>query len=165
MSTQIFTIPSISGKSSTSFKKCSATLLSASYGQGRNQSMAQQLTKDGNILSLLLKSSPIGDMANTIWTFYLHFCKKSIHISLSPKFLNPGTFLFTSLMLSMIFMISSAAEYKFGISPLLRTLLTSSRKDSRIIYVSFNKKTVYFSSTPQLMNSFCLMSSLQALKS
>lgn len=34
-----------------------------------NQSMVQQLTRDGNLRSLLRKASPIGLMANTIWSW------------------------------------------------------------------------------------------------
>jgi len=127
--------------------------------------MAQQFTKEGNIRRRRLKSSPIGDIARTMWTLDLHLFRKSSQMSLSPQFLKPGRFLFTSLMFSMIFEISSAAEYRFGISPLFKILFTSSRKASIIICVSLSRKTVYFSSTPHYMNNFCLISSLHALKS
>ena len=49
-----------------------AVLLSASYGHGKNQSIVVQLTKVGNVLSLLLKESPTGENTNTICRFFLH---------------------------------------------------------------------------------------------
>lgn len=56
-----------------SFKKWSATDCNASYGHGKNQSIVQQLTKEGNILKRRLKSSPIGDIANTTCKFFFDF--------------------------------------------------------------------------------------------
>ena len=44
-----------------------ATLSKASSGHSLNQSSVQQLTKEGNILNLLMNELPKGDMANTTW--------------------------------------------------------------------------------------------------
>ena len=44
-------------------------------GQSVNQSRVQQLTKLGNILSLVVKTSPKGDMAKIIWMLALTLIK------------------------------------------------------------------------------------------
>lgn len=43
-----------------------ATATNASFGQGWNQSIVQQLTIDGNFLTRFRKESPMGDMDMTI---------------------------------------------------------------------------------------------------
>ena len=48
----------------TSFRNFSATAKRASPGQAVNQSMAQQLTSEGNNLNLSRKAEPIGENAN-----------------------------------------------------------------------------------------------------
>ena len=50
---------------STSLNLSIATLSKASSGHSLNQSSVQQLTKEGNILNLLMNEFPKGDMANT----------------------------------------------------------------------------------------------------
>jgi hypothetical protein len=46
-----------------------ATFNKASVGQLENQSIVQQLTSEGNFKSLVLKTSPNGDIAITQWIF------------------------------------------------------------------------------------------------
>jgi hypothetical protein len=81
-----------------------ATSSKASFGQGKNQSIAQQLTSEGNILSLRLKSSPIGDIARTICKlFFAYVANFSLIFALSSAIsLKSGFDLFASFTDSMI---------------------------------------------------------------
>lgn len=54
----------------------------ASSGQGKNQSIVVQLTSVGNVLNLLLKSYPTGDIQITICRFFLHKDTKNWYFSL-----------------------------------------------------------------------------------
>ena len=55
-----------------------ATASRASAGHCWNQSMVQQLTREGNCLSLSRKASPTGDMHSTTWRFcFVILTKKS----------------------------------------------------------------------------------------
>lgn len=51
---------------STVDKNLVATAVSASLGHGWNQSIVQQFTTEGNLRTLFLKASPIGDIDSTI---------------------------------------------------------------------------------------------------
>ena len=62
---------------STGAKNYLATLCKASFGHSLNQSIVQQLTKDGNILTLSLKALPIGEKHNTICKLRLTNFKKN----------------------------------------------------------------------------------------
>lgn len=56
-----------------------ATINSASLGHGRNQSIVQQFTREGNITVLVLNFSPTGDIATTICNYCLNLCIKKFH--------------------------------------------------------------------------------------
>lgn len=128
--------PSLSSSvRSMSAKNLVATATNASSGQFSNQSIVQQLTRDGNFLKRILKLSPIGDMARTMCNCIL---------ALSTKRLNNATGLpsvckLLSFCLSIPRIFSqisafSSLGYRLGTSPEFSRLLTSSRNDSSLIY-------------------------------
>ena len=150
MSTLILTKPLRRISSSMpilSLKWLSAVEIRASYGQGKNQSIVVQFTNVGNVLSLLLKSSPTGDMQITMCKLFLHNWTKYWYFSLNEPI---G---FIEAISSTIFAFSSVGN-KFGIYPLLRMLQTSSTIDSLRIWVSLNKKMVCLCSRPAIFMIF-----------
>jgi hypothetical protein len=55
------------------------TVAKASSGHSKNQSIVQQLTKLGNILTLVLKASPIGEKHKTICKNFLTYSIKKAY--------------------------------------------------------------------------------------
>jgi hypothetical protein len=64
---------------SISLKNREATEYKEFVGQLKNQSIVQQLTKDGNIRTLVLKASPIGEKYKTICRNFLIYYKKKAY--------------------------------------------------------------------------------------
>ena len=64
---------------SISSRNLEATFSRASSGHSVNQSMAQQLMRLGNILSLFLKLDPTGDMASTMCRLVFTFVMKMLY--------------------------------------------------------------------------------------
>lgn len=123
----------------TERKWLSAVEINASSGQGKNQSIVVQFTKVGNVLNLLLKSYPTGDIQITIWRFFLHKLTKYWYFS----FKEPDIFKSSTNLV-----LSSVVANKLGIYPLFKTLQTCSNILSFRIWVSENKNTVDFCYTP-----------------
>ena len=121
--------------------------------------MVQQLTKEGNILSLLLKASPTGLMHTTVCKLYLHCSTKKSYKS--DTLLSLPTRFALGLTISRMLMISSFG-YKFGISPVLRMLLMSSMNDSSLTWESVKRKTVGEPSPPLFLR-MSLRSSLHSM--
>jgi len=95
----------------TVVKKLEATDRKPSTGHSLNQSIVQQLTRDGNIRRRVLNASPNGLIAITIWRFFRHWSTKNINISkLDPSI---PAFLALGRITSKRAIISSLA-YKFG---------------------------------------------------
>lgn len=89
--------------------------------------MVQQLIIDGNYLHLFLNFSPTGENAKTICKFSLTLLTKNLSKT-SLESYNPYSFAngLTSLIISSM----SSVAHKLGTSPVLRTLLISSKNDS-----------------------------------
>lgn len=150
MSTEILTRPLRRSSSSIpmfSLKWLSAVEIKASYGQGKNQSIVVQFTKVGNVLSLLLKSSPTGDMHITMCRLFLQSWTKYWYFSLK----DPTGFI--EVISSTIFAFSSVGN-RFGISPLFKILHTSSTIDSLRIWVSEKRKIVCRCYSPAIFMIF-----------
>ena len=62
-------------------KKAPATDCRACVGHGSNQSMTQLFTRAGKFLHLRRRSSPTGDMANTMCRFFLQRSVKAFHMA------------------------------------------------------------------------------------
>ncbi len=121
----------------------SAVDFKASAGQGRNQSMVVQFTSPGKVLILFLKVSPTGEKQSTICRFSLQVLTKWLNFwLLVPE----GT---SSDTASMI-LVRSSPENRLGTSPLFNIPQISSTWLSFVIWVSLNKKTVYFLSMPAI---------------
>jgi len=106
-----------------------ATLSSASYGHSENQSIVQQFTSDGNILTLVRKASPIGEKHSTICKFFLTLSMKYRYIYAGvPSFDLPSAFAATRIF-SKTSAFSSAAN-KLGTSKVFSKLFMSSTNDS-----------------------------------
>ena len=115
---------------------CSIDILSAKPQNKPtwNQSMVQQLTNDGNFLSLFLKASPIGLIASTICSWSRTLCIKKLNRATNE----PSVCLDFSLCLSSCLIFSqisafSSVGYRLGTSPALSKLLMSSKNDSCLI--------------------------------
>ena len=130
-----------------SLKWLSAVEIKAYSGHAKNQSIVVQLTKDGKVLNLLLKSSPTGDIQMTICKFFLQSCTKYWNFSLNEPV---GLIVVIS---STIFAFYSRGN-KLGISPLFKILQTYSTILSFNIWVSENKKIVSFCSRPATFITF-----------
>ena len=123
-----------------------ATSIKASAGQSVNQSIVQQLTKPGNILTRSRNASPIGDMHNTMCRFCSMRSMKNANKSSCVTACTPldfATFLISSQMA-----LCSSLLYRPGISPEVRALFMSSKNDSLTIWVSSRIKTVCTPTTP-----------------
>mmetsp|Transcript_102942 Transcript_102942/g.174409 ORF Transcript_102942/g.174409 Transcript_102942/m.174409 type:complete len:225 (-) Transcript_102942:809-1483(-) len=108
--------------------------------------MVQQFTSAGNIRRRLRKTSPWGDMQRDTWMLALTNRRNRAYIDTlvtgRPSATQMG-FIFD------IISSRSGASNRLGTSPLFRIPATSSKNDSFTIWVSVNKNTVCFSSTPQ----------------
>ena len=144
---------------SSDSRKRRATLDSASAGQGVNQSMVQQLMREGNWRQRTRREAPTGDMASTMCRLSRTRCTNRRHtlslVSGSPAATAAGR------RSSTILDTSSAANMP-GTSPVLSTLDTSSRKASCTICVSPNRKARGLPATPVVTIIF-LMSSRNSL--
>lgn len=132
-------------------KWLSAVDTRASSGHERNQSIVVQLTRDGKVLNLLLKSYPTGDIQMTMWRLDLQSWTKYWYFSLK----DPTGF---KAVTSSTILVFSYIGNKFGISPLFKTLQTSSTILSFVICVSVNKNTVCLCSKPAVFMTFCTYS-------
>ena len=123
-----------------------ATEISASSLQLLNQSIVQQLIKDGNFLDLTLRLSPAGLIQRTVCKFDRMFDikKDQSDSGLSTFF----AFIACGLILFMISSIYSFFLNKFGTSPVFNILLMLSKKSSKIIWVSRKRKHTFCISTP-----------------
>ena len=136
----------------TSLRNCVATLCSASAGHSENQSMVQQFTSDGNLRRRSRNASPTGDMHSTQCRYLRHSCTKNLNFSCAGAPSLIPAFLARTVTASAICAISSFAN-RFGTSPVLSTLLMSSRNDSILICVSEKRNTVGLPSAPALRST------------
>lgn len=117
---------------SISLKNFWATASRASGGHGENQSIVVQLTIDGKSLILFRRDAPIGEKASTTCKAFLHLSWKNANSWAGvPSSHLPSSFA-GPLTNSQMSAFSSAGKM-FGTSPVLRILLTSSRKLSYLI--------------------------------
>mmetsp|Transcript_3151 Transcript_3151/g.13667 ORF Transcript_3151/g.13667 Transcript_3151/m.13667 type:complete len:234 (+) Transcript_3151:6907-7608(+) len=126
------------------------TLVSASSGHSMNQSMVQQLIREGNWRHRDRKASPTGDMHRMMWrlsrTLLMNVLKSTSFVGFKPRDSAYGR-------ISVIIRSFSSWANSPGTSPLLRMLLMSSRKFSWTICVSVNKKTTSFPSAPAIRST------------
>lgn len=119
------------GKPFNLSKNLFATSCNASLGQLVNQSRVQQFTKLGNLRHLTRSYSPTGLMHKTICRLFLTPSTKKFHnASGESGFLSFRAVDRTPLS---IYSTSSFFENRFGTSPVLSMLFTSSRNDSYAI--------------------------------
>lgn len=116
-----------------------ATLISASSGQGKNQSIVQQLTRPGNLRHLTLRTSPMGLIDKMI-------CSLSRTLSTKVRYIVSGDYGLLSLALKGLVVLTisslSSSYQRLGISPEFRRLLMSYKKSSSTIWLSVNKKVM-----------------------
>ena len=142
---------------STSARKVDATASSASAGHGRNQSIVQQLTRDGNMRKRVRKASPMGDMARHVWIIARQRLTKYAKCVVGVPSPSSPSLRAASRTLSAISAFSLFSK-RLGTSPALSRPLMSSRYASCLIWVSANKKTI---AMPARLSTF-LMSSRQS---
>ena len=113
---------------------CHPAVLSLHFTHTWNQSMVQQLMREGNFLSLVLKASPMGLMASTMCSWSRHLWMNMLNSATGE----PSVCLLLSRwrsswrILSQISCFSSIGK-RLGTSPAFSRLLMSSRKDSCLI--------------------------------
>mmetsp|Transcript_66224 Transcript_66224/g.110617 ORF Transcript_66224/g.110617 Transcript_66224/m.110617 type:complete len:244 (-) Transcript_66224:82-813(-) len=132
-------------------KKRFATDFRASFGHKLYQSMVMQLTRDGNMRSRVRKLSPMGDITRTVCMFSRHKYTKCARMVSRVSGL-PKAFTFNDtedMMRSM-----SSFCIRLGTSPVFKILLTSSRKVSCAICVSFSMNTSGLSRQPASSSTF-----------
>lgn len=116
---------------STSSNEDLDTLSRASAGHSVNQSMVQQLTRDGNIRQRALNALPTGLMHSTMCRLFLTLLMKNSKIpSLLPSAI-PASF--AAGRQPIITRSNSSASNRLGTSPEFRMLLMSSKNSSTTI--------------------------------
>mmetsp|Transcript_25199 Transcript_25199/g.84728 ORF Transcript_25199/g.84728 Transcript_25199/m.84728 type:complete len:321 (-) Transcript_25199:604-1566(-) len=127
---------------STSARNLSATATRASPGHAVNQSMAQQLTSDGNLRRRSLNASPMGENARMMWSCCLTRWTKNAKSwrGVMSAAARPNFSRAKGRTSSQMATFSSFGK-RFGTSPEFNMLLMSSTNDSEFICVSLNKNT------------------------
>ena len=122
-------------------KNLRATETKASLGQAWNQSIVQQFTKEGNILTLVRKASPIGLKHRTIWKFLFTTSTKNWK-SWAGEPSSPLLSYFSKGRTFSIISALSSVDIRLGTSEVLRRVLMSSTKLSIFIWLSVKRNTV-----------------------
>lgn len=129
-----------------------ATVVKASSVQLLNQSIVQQLIKEGNFRDRILKLSPAGLIHSTVCKFDRIFEIKNDHR-------DSGLSIFFALIAwgLTLFIISSISYFflkRFGTSPVLSILLMLSKNYSYKIWVSTKRKQTFSIYTPAEIEIF-----------
>ena len=135
---------------SMSDRKYLATEVRASSGHSANQSIVQQLTREGNMRSRCRNASPTGEKQSTTcklaWTRLTYWAKIACLVM---------GMLAACMMGRMTAPICSRSSlpYRFGTSPEFRMLLMSSRNASCTIWVSVKRNTTSCPSFPAFIRA------------